>query len=39
MECNNLNELFIECNNLKLEVASIRNESSTKLLFNGEVES
>lgn len=39
MECNNLNELFIECNNLKLEVASIRNESSTKLLFNGEVDS
>lgn len=39
MECNNLNKLFIECNNLKLEVASIRNESSTKLLFNGEVES
>ena len=39
MECNNLNELFIECNNLKLEVASIRNESSTKVLFNGEVES
>lgn len=37
IECNNLNELFVECNKLKLKVASIKNESSTKILFNEKV--
>lgn len=37
IECNNLNELFVECNKLKLEVMSIKKESSTKILFNEKV--
>lgn len=37
IECNNLNELFGECNKLKLKVMSIKNESSTKMLFNEKV--